>query len=125
MPNIEQPFIPDKEFFTIGEVTRVSQLPAYVLRYWESEFKVLRPARRSSGQRKYTKKDIDLILKIKDLLYEKKFTIAGAKKDLFKDRRKKEPQQLNFIADQSNVDSKTVNEAVKELQELLRTLKEK
>ncbi|MCB4790481.1 MAG: MerR family transcriptional regulator [Elusimicrobia bacterium] len=120
-----EPLIPaNKEFFSIGEVTRIAQVPAYVLRYWESEFKILRPARRNSGQRKYTRKDIEMISRIKDLLYEKKFTIAGARKEIFKDKRKKEPLQLNFISDNPNLDMKTVSEAVKELEDILIILKE-
>ena len=123
MPTIE-PLIPDKEFFTIGEVTRIAQVPAYVLRYWESEFKVLRPARRNSGQRKYTRRDIEMVCNIKDLLYEKKFTIAGAKKEIFKDKRKKEPQQLNFISDNPGLDMKTLSELVSELEDILKIIKE-
>ena len=83
------PPIPDKEYFSIGEVSRIVQVQAYVLRYWESEFRLLRPARRSSGQRKYIRKDIETIFQVKELLYVKKYTIAGAKKYLLGDKRKK------------------------------------
>ncbi|MDX9785664.1 MAG: MerR family transcriptional regulator [Desulfobacterales bacterium] len=72
--------IPDKFYFKIGEVSSVVGLPTHVLRFWESEFKQIRPKRTASGQRLYRKKDVLLILKIKDLLYNKKFTIAGAKR---------------------------------------------
>jgi DNA-binding transcriptional MerR regulator len=71
--------IPDKLYFKIGEVSDVVGLPAYVLRFWESEFKRIQPKRTAAGQRLYRKKDIELILKIKDLLYNKKFTIPGAR----------------------------------------------
>jgi DNA-binding transcriptional MerR regulator len=74
--------IPDKLYFKIGEVTAITGLAGYVLRFWESEFKTIRPARSESGQRLYRRKDLDEILKIKHLLYEKKFTIPGAKKYL-------------------------------------------
>ena len=74
--------IPDKLYFRIGEVSKIVKLPTYVLRFWETEFSRLRPKRTSSGQRLYTRKDIELILKIKDLLYEKKFTIQGARRYL-------------------------------------------
>lgn len=74
--------IPDKLYFRIGEVSKIVKLPAYVLRFWETEFSRMRPKRTSSGQRLYTRKDIELILKIKNLLYEKKFTIQGARRHL-------------------------------------------
>ena len=81
----ELPFdeeIPDKLYFKIGEVSKLVKLPAYVLRFWESEFPRIKPKRTSSGRRLYTRKDIELILKIKDLLYEKKYTIQGARQHL-------------------------------------------
>ncbi len=74
--------IPDKLFFRIGEVSEIVGVEPHVLRYWESEFKILRPSRVGSKRRLYRKKDIELIFRIKELLYEKKFTIAGAKKVL-------------------------------------------
>lgn len=70
--------IPDKLYFKIGDVSAIVGIPAYVLRFWESEFKQIRPKRTTAGQRLYRKKDIELILRIKDLLYNKKFTIPGA-----------------------------------------------
>ena len=74
--------IPDKLYFRIGEVSKIVTLPTYVLRFWETEFPRLRPKRTSSGQRLYTRKDIELVSKIKDLLYKKKFTIQGARRHL-------------------------------------------
>ncbi len=74
--------IPDKLFFRIGEVSKIVGVEPHVLRYWEAEFKILRPSRVGSKRRLYRRKDIELILKIKELLYERKFTIAGAKKVL-------------------------------------------
>jgi len=74
--------IPDKLYFKIGEVSKLVALPAYVLRFWETEFTKVNPKRTSSGRRLYTKKDIELILRIKHLLYEKKFTIQGARQYL-------------------------------------------
>ena len=74
--------IPDKLYFRIGEVSKIVKLPTYVLRFWETEFSRIRPKRTSAGQRLYTRKDIELILKIKNLLYEKKFTIQGARRHL-------------------------------------------
>ena len=76
------PHIPDKLYFKIGEVSDITDVPTYVLRFWESEFKRISPKRTPSGQRLYRKSDVDLILKIKDLLYNKKFTIQGARRYL-------------------------------------------
>ena len=74
--------IPDKLFFRIGEVSQLVGVEAYVLRYWESEFKSLSPRKSSSGQRMFRRKDVELLLHIKHLLYERKFTIEGARKAL-------------------------------------------
>ena len=74
--------IPNKLFFKIGEVCEITDTQPYVLRYWESEFSALAPAKNSSGQRIYRRRDIETILRIKQLLYEEGFTIAGAKKRL-------------------------------------------
>jgi len=74
--------IPNKLFFKIGEVCDITDTQPYVLRYWESEFPALAPAKNSSGQRIYRRRDIETILRIKQLLYEEGFTIAGAKKRL-------------------------------------------
>src|SRR5271170_1277546 len=74
--------IPDKLFFRIGEVSQLVGVEAYVLRYWESEFKGLSPKKSSSGQRMFRKKDVELLLRIRELLYDQKFTIEGARKVL-------------------------------------------
>jgi DNA-binding transcriptional MerR regulator len=74
--------IPSKLFFKIGEVCELTDTQPYVLRYWESEFPALAPAKNNSGQRIYRRRDIETILRIKALLYEEGFTIAGAKKKL-------------------------------------------
>lgn len=77
-----QPEIPDKLFFRIGEVSQLVGVEAYVLRYWESEFPGLSPRKSSSGQRMFRRKDVELLLRIKHLLYSQKFTIEGARKAL-------------------------------------------
>ena len=74
--------IPNKLFFKIGEVCEITDTQPYVLRYWESEFPSLAPAKNSSGQRIYRRRDIETVMRIKQLLYEEGFTIAGAKKRL-------------------------------------------
>ncbi len=73
---------PSKLFYRIGEVSRITDLEPYVLRYWETEFPHLRPEKRKSGQRLYTKKDLDNILQVKKLLYQSGYTISGARKKL-------------------------------------------
>ena len=72
--------IPDKIYFKIGEVARLTGVKPYVLRYWETEFKAIQPVKSRSRQRLYRKRDVELILKIKELLYEQRFTIEGARK---------------------------------------------
>jgi DNA-binding transcriptional MerR regulator len=72
----------DRLFYRIGEVSRITGLKPHVLRYWESEFRVIRPHKAGSLQRLYRKKDLDIIQRIKKLLYEEGFTIAGAKKKI-------------------------------------------
>ena len=79
MPVPPDPSIPDKLYFRIGEVSRIVGVPQSVLRFWETEFSGIRPKRTEAGQRLYRKNDILLIFKIKDLLYDQKFTIKGAR----------------------------------------------
>lgn len=76
--------IPEKQFYTIGDVSRLTATKPHVLRYWESKFKVLRPARRYSGHRKYSQKDVDLINRIRFLIVEKKFTLNGARREILR-----------------------------------------
>jgi len=77
--------IPDKLYFRIGEVARLCRLPAYVLRFWETEFPQLKPVKSSTGQRMYRKHDVESVVRIKKLLYEDGFTIAGARAQLRED----------------------------------------
>jgi DNA-binding transcriptional MerR regulator len=76
------PVIPDRLYFRIGEVSRLVGVKPYVLRYWESEFPALAPKKSSTGQRLYRRRDVELLLEIKRLLYEKRFTLEGARKHL-------------------------------------------
>jgi DNA-binding transcriptional MerR regulator len=90
--------LPDKLYFKVGEVSAIVEVPAYVLRFWEAEFKKINPKRSSSGQRLYRKNDIELILKIKHLLYDKKFTIQGARQHLkIKPDEKKEKSSITTL----------------------------
>jgi DNA-binding transcriptional MerR regulator len=90
------PVIPDKLYFKIGEVSKLTGVKPYVLRYWESEFKLLAPSKSKSRQRLYRRRDIENILQIKKLLYEERFTIAGAKKTLKADPMKEAVAQLEL-----------------------------
>ena len=78
-PASPEPEITDKLFFRIGEVSQIVGVEPYVLRYWESEFKALSPKKSGTGQRMFRRKDVELLLEIKRLLYDKKFTIEGAR----------------------------------------------
>ena len=81
-PDTEAPEIPDKLYFRIGDVSRLAGIKPYVLRFWESEFPGLGPKKSGTGHRLYRRKDVELVLEIKRLLYEKRFTIEGARKFL-------------------------------------------
>ncbi len=78
----EEVLIPDKLYFRIGEVSRLCRLPAYVLRFWETEFPQLKPTKSSTGQRMYRRRDLENVLRIKTLLYDEGYTIAGARQQL-------------------------------------------
>lgn len=80
--------IPDKNYFRIGEVGKILGVEPYVVRYWESEFKTIRPIRTRSDQRLYRRKDVEQLLEIKNLLYEEMFTIAGARKRLLRPHKR-------------------------------------
>lgn len=79
--------IPEKLFFKIGEVCQLAGVQAHVLRYWESEFPMLAPQKNRAGQRTYRRRDVEMALRIKQLLYDEQYTIAGAKKKLASDMR--------------------------------------
>ena len=89
--------IPDKIYFKIGEVSKICELPSHVLRFWETEFKKINPRRTASGQRMYTQKNIAMILEIKHLLHEKKFTIDGARKYLNAKAETESPDIRQFL----------------------------
>jgi DNA-binding transcriptional MerR regulator len=87
--------LPDKLYFKIGEVSRIVGVEPYVLRYWETEFDVLKPGKAPSRHRMYKKKDVETLLEIKRLLYAEGFTIEGARKRL-RENKKEERQQLKL-----------------------------
>lgn len=84
--------IPDKLYFRIGEVARLCEVPAYVLRFWESEFPQLRPNKGGTGQRLYRRRDVEMALRVKSLLKEEGYTIPGARAVLKSEFKQKEPQ---------------------------------
>ena len=105
-----------KLYYSIGEVSEVTGLKQYVLRYWESEFSQLSPSKNSAGNRNYRKADIDLINEIKDLLYDRRFTIKGAKQHLKDKNKQVSPTNIDQV--------KTIKEKVIKLTAAdLKTLK--
>ncbi len=84
--------IPEKAYFRIGEVSKILDVESYVIRYWETEFKSVKPVRTKSAQRLYRKKDVQELLTIRNLLYTQRFTIDGAKKQLAKMRGESDPE---------------------------------
>lgn len=123
--------IPNKLFFKIGEVCEITDTQPYVLRYWESEFSALAPAKNSSGQRIYRRRDIETVLRIKQLLYDEGFTIAGAKKRLEIELAAKAPTpqsqaaaaeeegQPQAVDERSRIALKQVREQLREILTLL------
>jgi DNA-binding transcriptional MerR regulator len=110
-----EPEIPDKKYFRIGEVSALTGLETYVLRYWETEFPHIRPFRSRSGQRLYRKKDIAAILEIKTLLHDQRFTIAGARQHLKTGRD--ESQRLQQQPEPMTLEK--IKEALSEIRKLL------
>ena len=93
-PQAQEPEIPNKLYFRIGEVARLAGIKPYVLRFWETEFAGLGPKKSGTGHRLYRRKDVELVLEIKRLLYEKRYTIEGARKFLETKPRSSTPKPL-------------------------------
>ena len=108
--------IPDKLYFRIGEVATLCKLPAYVLRFWETEFPQLKPVKSSTGQRMYRRKEVETVLRIKQLLYEEGFTIAGARQQLRVESKTQAP--LPFPAQPSG-DLKRLRHGLQEILTIL------
>lgn len=104
--------IPEKLFYKIGEVSDIARVEPYVLRYWESEFSFLKPKKNKSGQRIYTRQNLEIVLQIKKLLYKDKYTIAGVKKKFKEEPLKNSPVSVETIAS-----------VRRKLKEILKTLK--
>ncbi len=114
--------IPDRLFFRIGEVSQIVGVEPYVLRYWESEFKGLSPKKSSSGQRMFRRKDVELLLEIKGLLYDRKFTIQGARKALLERRARETVAKLTNTATEGASPTGLLPEIRRELAEILKLL---
>jgi DNA-binding transcriptional MerR regulator len=115
--------IPDKLYFKIGEVCKITGVEPYILRYWESEFKLVKPYRTKSNQRLYRKKDVESILKIKKMLYEDKFTIAGAKLKLkdsnIQEKQKEKQLPLGLVPHKYREVLKEIKEEIRQIRDSL------
>ncbi len=108
--------IPDKLYFRIGEVARLCQLPAYVLRFWETEFPQLKPGKSNTGQRMYRRREVETALRIKQLLYTDGFTIAGARQHLREETKSNARQAgLPFHTTNPKADLKPIRQGLKEI----------
>jgi len=111
--------IPEKLFFRIGEVATLTGVAPYVLRYWESEFKLLRPQKNEAGQRVYRRKDVELVVQIKHLLYEERLTLEGARKRLRQDTPHREQMDLPLADSQSRETLRKIKGRLEGLRRLL------
>jgi DNA-binding transcriptional MerR regulator len=114
--------IPDKLYFRIGEVSKLTKTKPYVLRFWETEFPTLKPTKSKSGHRLYQRQDVETVLEIKELLYKKGFTIPGARKHLTRNSKSEAEQRHLFLA---NLDATELLTIRRELQSILTILSPK
>ena len=118
--------LPDKEDFKIGEVCEIVGVKPFVLRYWETEFAELSPTKGSGGQRTYTRHDVEVIQRIKQLLYEERFTVAGAKKRLAEEAEQRQLVEKAHLdsAPQEQVERlrRVLAETRRELAEIVKAL---
>jgi DNA-binding transcriptional MerR regulator len=117
------PEIPDKLYFKIGEVSELLGVEAYVLRYWETEFPVLSPKKSGTGHRLYRRKDVELLLRIKHLLYDKRFTIEGARQSLQSEAKAPKPARPSKRAQAELFATDPLPDIRRELEEILQLLK--
>ena len=115
----EEVFIPDKLYFRIGEVANLCRLPAYVLRFWESEFSQLKPVKSSTGQRMYRKRDVESVLRIKQLLYEQGFTISGARQHLRAENKTDKTQAAIPFPSHSAPNLQHIRQGLREILDML------
>jgi DNA-binding transcriptional MerR regulator len=107
--------IPDKLYFRIGEVSRLCSLPSYVLRFWETEFNQLKPSKSGTGQRMYRKIDVENVLRIKKLLYDQGFTIAGARQQLRAETKRKQSPLPFAVPTPNRGELKQVRQGLREI----------
>ncbi len=123
-PKSDDVVIPEKLYFRIGEVARLCKLPTYVLRFWETEFPQLKPAKSSTGQRMYRRRDLENVLRIKQLLYQEGYTIAGARQQLRAEMKTKvQSAPLPFPAPAPN-GLKRVRQGLQEILSILSSRRE-
>ncbi|HSY90383.1 MAG TPA: MerR family transcriptional regulator [Candidatus Binatus sp.] len=115
----DEVLIPDKLYFRIGEVATLCHLPAYVLRFWESEFPQLKPVKSSTGQRMYRKRDVESVLRIKQLLYEQGFTISGARQQLRTESKSDKSQTAIPFPSNSAHEIQHIRQGLREILNLL------
>jgi DNA-binding transcriptional MerR regulator len=115
----DQVSIPDKLYFRIGEVATLCRLPAYVLRFWESEFPQLKPVKSSTGQRMYRRRDVESVLRIKELLYEQGFTIVGARQQLRSEGKNDKGQAAIPFPVQSSAEIQRIRQGLREILDML------
>ena len=113
-----------KLYYSISEVSKTTGLKQYVLRYWETEFTQLKPPKNRAGNRTYRQKDIDIIHKIKELLYKKKFTIEGARKQMETDVITGEKEAITDSAKSPEINSEVLKKLKQELKDILRIINE-
>jgi DNA-binding transcriptional MerR regulator len=114
--------IPDKLYFRIGEVSRLCRVPAYVLRFWETEFPQLKPGKGNTGQRMYRRKEVESVLRIKHLLYEEGFTIAGARAQLREDHKAGKQAPLPF-SDHTKAGLRPIKQGLEDILKILKPAK--
>jgi DNA-binding transcriptional MerR regulator len=115
----EDILIPDKLYFRIGEVSRLCRLQAYVLRFWETEFPQLHPVKSSTGQRMYRRRDVETVVKIKDLLYRQGFTIPGARQHLRDEGKALKAQSPLPFPKQTSPDLQRLRAGLQEILEIV------
>ena len=113
--------IPEKLYFRIGEVSALCKLAAYVLRFWETEFPQLKPVKSSTGQRMYRKRDVESVVRIKQLLYEQGFTIAGARQQLRGESKSDKTQSAIPFPTHSTAEIQHIRQGLREILSLLST----
>jgi DNA-binding transcriptional MerR regulator len=118
---VDEVLIPDKLYFRIGEVATLCHLPAYVLRFWESEFPQLKPVKSSTGQRMYRKRDVESVVRIKQLLYAQGFTIAGARQQLRGESKSDKTQSAIPFPSHSSSEIQHIRQGLREILSLLST----